>query len=674
MKKLLIITYGICVLVAETQAQRYFDSLQNALKRAPDDTSKVIIFSLLAGYYESTKPDSNYYYIQKIADLSEKSNFSRGKILAQADLFFAAIMRADYSSALTFALASLHIAESLTTDQAYYLARAHGGLALVKSLMGDAKAAITESALSAEFLKESGNMDGEFYGRYMSMAAAHHKNHQEDSAQIYFEKARSSVRNSSIARFAPLATATFAKYWLKKGDFLMAKKYFETGIEEADYYNNMYIKTRIFRDLDSFFIAAGRPDSAIYYGKLAVRYSVEYHFGDYAASASTFLANLYDSLKQPDSALRYLRIAQAAKDSIFSQRQLQKFQRQIAENEQRQRDAEAARLKYQEHVKLYASLAAFIVFLLLSGILYRNNRQQKKANALLVHQRKEIEIQRTKAEDALEELKATQSQLVQREKMASLGELTAGVAHEIQNPLNFVNNFSEVNAELIDEMESEFSTGNIDHARLIAGDLRTNLQKVIHHGRRADGIVKGMLQHSQVNTGQKELTAFNPLVEEFLRVSYHGQKARDISFHATIHTHFDNSIEKIEIVPQDIGRVLQNLLNNSFYSINEKKKTAGEAYQPTITVSTKKILPDAPDIKTVVELRIKDNGTGISEKIIDKIFQPFFTNKPTGQGTGLGLSLAYDIITKEHGGSISVDTRSGEYTEFIILLPLKENN
>ena len=674
MKKFLIIIFTFHAFVKEADAQRYYDSLHELLSLARNDTSKVIALHLLAGYFESTRPDSNDYYIQKTSELAEKSDFPKGKILVQSALFFSAIMRANYALALQYALNAQQIADSMTADRLYYLAWAHGKIGIAKGLIGDAKGGILESRLSDSLRQQSGRIDGEFYGFYLTKITNVLAGGKKDSAEIYFQRALDLVRTSSIARFTPLAAAYYGDELRKRGDFKKARTSYELGLAAADYYNNVYIKTRIFRDLTRLFIKEGSPDSAIYFGNLAIRLARKYHFGDYASSTSDSLARLYESLHKPDSALWYMKIGRAARDSIFSQPQIEKFQRQIAENEQRQKDAEAARLSYQNKVKLYSSLAAVIVFLLLSGILYRNNRQQKKANALLVQQRKEIEVQRTKAEDALEELKATQSQLVQREKMASLGELTAGVAHEIQNPLNFVNNFSEVNEELLDEMETEFASGNIEHAKQIAGDLRTNLQKVIHHGRRADSIVKGMLQHSQVSTGQKEATAFNALVEEFLRVSYHGQRARDISFHATIHTHLDESIGMIDIVPQDMGRVLQNLFNNAFYSVNEKQTTAGDAYQPTITVSTQKILPDLPAKKSAVELRIKDNGTGISEKIIGKIFQPFFTNKPTGQGTGLGLSLAYDIITKEHGGKISVETRDGEYAEFIILLPLRENN
>ena len=271
-----------------------------------------------------------------------------------------------------------------------------------------------------------------------------------------------------------------------------------------------------------------------------------------------------------------------------------------------------------------------------------------------------LKEEKSRAENALNELKATQRQLIQSEKMASLGELTAGIAHEIQNPFNFVNNFSEISNELVEEMNNELSKGDIDEAKAIAGDIKQNLEKINHHGKRADAIVKGMLQHSRSSTGVKEPTDINALVEEYLRLSYHGLRAKDKSFNATMKTDFDEGIGNINIIPQDMGRVILNLINNAFYTVDEKKKRIGDGYEPTVSVSTKKT-------NGKVEIKVADNGNGIPQKVLDKIFQPFFTTKPTGQGTGLGLSLSYDII-KAHGGELKVETKEEEGSVFIIQL------
>ncbi len=305
--------------------------------------------------------------------------------------------------------------------------------------------------------------------------------------------------------------------------------------------------------------------------------------------------------------------------------------------------------------------------LLFIALAYSVHRFQKERLIKAERERaraKEL-VQAKEIEKAYHALKVTQAQLIQSEKMASLGELTAGIAHEIQNPLNFVNNFSEVNKELVDELKGELRVGNTEDAISIADDIKDNEEKINHHGKRAAAIVKGMLQHSRTSSGEKQLTDINALADEYLRLSYHGMRAKDKSFNAEMKTDSDESIGKINIIPQDIGRVLLNLYNNAFYAVNEKKKTAVETYQPIVSVSTKSVKSPLGDLG--VELTVKDNGNGIPQNIVDKIFQPFFTTKPTGQGTGLGLSLSYDII-KAHGGEIKVETKQGEYAKFIITL------
>ena len=268
---------------------------------------------------------------------------------------------------------------------------------------------------------------------------------------------------------------------------------------------------------------------------------------------------------------------------------------------------------------------------------------------------REIEI-------AYTNLKETQSQLIQSEKMASLGELTAGIAHEIQNPLNFVNNFSEVNKELIEELQEELKAGKIQDAIELSNNIKDNEEKIMFHGKRADSIVKGMLQHSRSSNGVKEPTDLNILADEYLRLAYHGLRAKDKTFNATMNTDFEKDLEKIEVIPQDLGRVILNLITNAFYVVAEKKRQNVNGYDPTVTVATK-------DVGDKVEISVTDNGNGIPQSIIDKIFQPFFTTKPSGQGTGLGLSMSYEIITKSHGGDLKVETKDGEGTTFKIILP-----
>ncbi|WP_342646072.1 ATP-binding protein [Mucilaginibacter sp. CSA2-8R] len=324
---------------------------------------------------------------------------------------------------------------------------------------------------------------------------------------------------------------------------------------------------------------------------------------------------------------------------------------------------------WEEYIQ-FAVLAAFVWIFGRAATFRKQQKEVEQINEknseleMMVAQRTaEITQQKEALEQSVQELKATQAQLIQQEKLASLGELTAGIAHEIQNPLNFVNNFSEVSMELIDEMNEELARGDAEEAAAIAEDIKQNLEKIRHHGKRADGIVKGMLQHSRASTGQKEPADINILADEYLRLAYHGLRAKDKMFNAELVTHLDAGLPKVNIIPQDVGRVLLNLFTNAFYATMQKKKLNGSDYKPTVSVTTR-VHQDE------VVITVRDNGTGIPEDVKDKIMQPFFTTKPTGEGTGLGLSLSYDIIVKGHGGKINVETAEGEYTEFTISLPL----
>lgn len=335
----------------------------------------------------------------------------------------------------------------------------------------------------------------------------------------------------------------------------------------------------------------------------------------------------------------------------------------------------------------YFDAAELFALLWMAAMLYINGKQRKaleKERLKAAEKEKEYKItetlkaalevqvqertaELTKQKEALQqtvdELKSTQTQLIQSEKMASLGELTAGIAHEIQNPLNFVNNFSEINTELIAEMQEAISKGDFEEVKTLANDIADNEQKINHHGKRADGIVKGMLQHSRSSSGVKEPANINTLADEYLRLAYHGLRAKDKSFNASMKTNFDESLGNINVIPQDMGRVILNLITNAFYAVNEKKTASpAQAYEPTVTVHTKKL-------NGTVEISVADNGNGIPQRVLDKIFQPFFTTKPTGQGTGLGLSMSFDIVTKGHGGQLKVITKENEGTTFTIILP-----
>jgi len=440
----------------------------------------------------------------------------------------------------------------------------------------------------------------------------------------------------------------FGKVEADLGNYEAALMHYRAGIVEALKDVDMNNLSLIYLQLAKLFNSHQLFDSSFIYAKKTIETANSISLKRAIYEASALLVNLFKLKSQPDSALVYSELSTAAKDSLYGQKKIQELQRILLNEQQRQQQLQEERDQLRERYKLIAVITILGVFLIIGIILFQNNRQKQKANKVL--------------QTTLNNLKSTQASLIQSEKMASLGELTAGIAHEIQNPLNFVNNFSEVNRELIDEMQQELEAGNNDEAVAISNNIKENQEKINHHGKRADAIVKGMLQHSRSSSGQKEPTNINKLADEYLRLAYHGLRAKDKSFNATLKTDYDESVGSINIIPQDIGRAVLNLITNAFYVVTEKKKQLGDNYEPTVSISTNKI-------GDKVEIRVKDNGNGIPQKVLDKIFQPFFTTKPTGQGTGLGLSLSYDIV-KAHGGEISVETKEGKGAEFIIQLPI----
>ena len=625
------------------QQENYKDvpSLLQRLSAATSDTTRILIKCSLGEAYRSNNPDTSLIMANEALASSQELKFKKGEIHALVVLCVLYREKGDLPYALELGLKALKIAEEerLAYEQVYCLIR----IAVVYIAVKDIPEGIAYLKKADDILKN--NYDdfqwtvvqfflGDAYDQLNDLDAA------EKQAKIIEEK----------QGLEPLWVIIYrrmqANIAVKRNNLPLAIKYYHESNEAAIAQSEFREAASTVNGMALAFKKMGKTDSAISYAKQGLKLGQMLSYRNRILAASSLLAELYAE-KDPKEAVKYYQIASASKDSLYGVQKVLKLQSSTMKEQERLADEEAARIAYQNKIRQRTLVGGVAAFLGIALILYRNNRQKQKANKIL--------------ETTLVNLKTTQSQLIQAEKMASLGELTAGIAHEIQNPLNFVNNFSEVNTELVDELKSELTVGNTHSAIEIADDIKENEKKINHHGKRADAIVKGMLQHSGASAGQKEMADINALCDEYLRLAYHGLRAKDKSFNAKLETNFDNSIDKINIVPQDMGRALLNLYNNAFYIVSEKQKENLNGYEPTVSVSTKKI-------KGKVEIRVADNGNGIPQKILDKIFQPFFTTKPTGQGTGLGLSLAYDIV-KANGGEIKVQTKEGEGSEFIIQLP-----
>ena len=496
--------------------------------------------------------------------------------------------------------------------------------------------------------------------------------HRNDSLEAIVKKVSDIEPSSDNTNLLTARNILLSKIALSQGNLSKTMAYFNEIKDFCSKYNNQFFLAASLSALGGMYFKSNQQDTAIYYANQTIQISQKYNYNRHLLSASELLIKIYNQQNQKDSVLKYLQLKIKANEVLYGKDQLAHLLLIANREKIQKKDIELLEQKNKATTNLL--LFGSIGILLILGMLFLSyrNRQKSKINEFLSRQKQNIESKNQELEQTLSLLKSTQAQLIQSEKLASLGELTAGIAHEIQNPLNFVNNFAEVSAEMLGEMKDELKAGNTAEAIEIADDLQQNLSKINHHGQRASSIVKGMLEHSRVSTGVKEPTDLNALADEYLRLAYHGLRAKDNSFNATIETHFDPDLLLVSVIPQDIGRVLLNLISNAFYAVHQRATDVETlhatslqqpAYQPTVTVSTQKTGDQ-------IIIKVQDNGNGIPEFIREKIFQPFFTTKPTGQGTGLGLSLAYDIVTKGHGGSLEVDSTAEHGTIFSIKIPI----
>ncbi len=647
MKFFFKILFLVVVFNSNAGAQnRKADSLIRLLEKAPPDSNRVNLLLETAEAYFFTQPDSSLIYSLRAGELAKTLQLPMAEITALNRSGECLRFLGDYPGSLKMQFDALKLSRKIKNRQSEAASLGYIGFTYVE--LGEYR-----QGLQHLFQSSSINLQLSNKTRYTfdlsNIGNAYDLLNMTDSALYYQLKATASYTGLKHGPLKSLILTRLGNVYGHKGQTDSAMAIYHRALVNCFLVNDKVNPSKIQSKIASIYSGQAKYDSGIRYARLAYVNGNLSNQRFAVMESSLLLSYLHRRMNNPDSALFYQDRAIAMKDSLYGPIKFRQLQLLMLDEQQRQQQTEQEQQQYRNRIKYIILFIVLGVFLLLSFLLFRNNRLQKKA--------------KTKVEAAYTELKETQQQLIQREKMASLGELTAGIAHEIQNPLNFVNNFAEVSTELVDEMNTELDKGNSEDAKLKAQDLKQNLEKINHHGKRAGDIVKGMLQHSRSSSATKESTDINKLADEYLRLAYHGLRAKDKSFNATMKTDFDETIGNINIIPQDIGRVILNLITNAFYAVSTKASASVDGgYEPTVSVSTKKV-------GDKVLISVRDNGNGIPQKVLDKIFQPFFTTKPTGQGTGLGLSISYDIV-KAHSGELKVETKEGEGSTFIIQIPI----
>jgi two-component system NtrC family sensor kinase len=640
-----------------------------------NDTVKLFLARELGFYYEEINYDSSIFYFNKLQYYSQVLNQELWEAEALTHIGFSSSPLGKFPDALRYHIKAKTLIEEHKDNQSVIgLSHlAEGGnykvakntiLGMITNYMGIMYVIMGDKYEAKQHYNEALKIAQEINDPIllswinMNLSEYYNDTNNPDFALISCRKALKFWEPGTFNTYKGFIFTEIAKAYEHQTLFDSAKVYYQNAIEENRKTKMDAMLAWSYVDYANFLLLLSELDSAHYYAFQGSILFEKINIPNGMAYAYQTLVDFFEN-RNLDSAFFYLNKAMAAKDSLLNIKKQSTIRSLYVGAEIHQQDLKTKELEYKNQLRINALLGSLLTLIVIAILLYRNNRSKQKA--------------KQKIEEAYSVLKSTQTQLIHSEKMASLGELTAGIAHEIQNPLNFVNNFSEVNRELLEELKAERSKlkGERDENTEdeIIKDVSENQEKINQHGRKASEIVKSMLLHSRTRSGEKELTDINVLCNEYLMLAYHGMRAKNKSFNVEFKTELDPDLPKIKVIPQDIGRVLLNLINNAFQAVFAKAQherqaglaeTKGE-YYPAITVSTKYL-----DSK--IEIRITDNGFGIPEKIRDKIFQPFFTTKPTGQGTGLGLSLSYDIV-KAHGGEIKVESKEGEGTGFIFQIP-----
>ncbi|UOQ98585.1 ATP-binding protein [Hymenobacter sp. 5317J-9] len=624
---------------------RAVDSLRHLLARPLPDTSRVVLLCQLSDQLWTQRTDSAAVYAYKALALARRVHYRHGEGEALNRLG-AALRESNLARALEVFQKSLRIAE-VTHDRAL-AAQNLRSIGIIYVYLRDQRQGLAyyfRALKIGEELRDERRVVIEL----SNIGLAYDLFNQLDSSRIFQERAYALARRlRTPTNYILYGLGNVAR---KQGRTAQAKAFYRASITESKKVQHLRSLNFAYVGLATLYQQQGRLDSSVYYARLGCQAAQTNGFLRGVLNASTLLTQDFKTRGNADSALKYQSLMLVMKDTLFGQEKVMRLQNLNYREQQRAQEAAAGQARLKARYRTYGLVAGLVALLALALLLARHARQQERAREAL--------------EQSLAELKTAQDQLVQREKMAFLGELTAGIAHELQNPLNFVKNFAEVSTDLVDEITGEHRdpTRSTGLEQEILTGLKQNLQQISQHGQRATSIIKGMLEHSRAGTSQRVPTNLNAVVEDSLRLAYQGLRTKDKEFTAELVTELAPGLPRIEAMSQDLGRVLINLFTNAFHAVQQRQRQSPDpGYRPTVTVSTHAV-PGA------VEIQVKDNGTGMSDGVKEKIFQPFFTTKPVGEGTGLGLSLSHDIVTTGHGGTLTVESREGEGTEFVVRLP-----
>ena len=675
MYKLRLIYFVVLIGKVGFAQSKIIDSLSTPLSVLKDDKTKILFLSDAAYHYRLIKPDSAIIVGQNALNWAKKINYPQGISSALNAIGSTYRMVGDLQNAMLYCYESINIAQK--NDLRKELGIAHMIIGNVYSDLKEYDLAIEKIKTAISILKKLDNTEA-YATAVANLGDTYYQNNQPDSALIYLQMAENLIVEETNNLLMGFTNARLAATHLKLKNYEKTYSYLVKSIEINKTRNITRGLSLNYQTIAQYYNSLHKIDSAIYYATQGFEIALTHGYKMDMLYFSNLLSEYYGQEKDTNKAYRYAIVYKSLNDSIYGVNKVNALQKKIIEGQVVAREVEAKNLADKNRLKQNALLIILGVMTLSAYFLYRIIHQKQKANQDL--------------EKTLSTLKSTQAQLIQSEKMASLGELTAGIAHEIQNPLNFVNNFSSINNELINEAQdelaissNELALGNIQSAKdkmleasELLQDVKINSEKINQHGNRASSIVKGMLEHSRKSSGVKEPTDINKLCDEFVRLSYHGLRAKDKNFNCDFKLDLDPDLPLVNVVSQDIGRVLLNIINNAFQATDNRAGLSAippkdqhglsdiqNDYKPLVSINTNYIASPHRH----VSLRVSDNGPGIPDSIKDKIFQPFFTTRPTGQGTGLGLSLAYDIV-KAHGGEIKLNTNENKGSEFIIILPI----